>query len=1062
MFREPEVRINEKSYILGIDLGVLSLGWAAIAYEDGQPMGILAMGARAWEYSDASTLTVQKGQEQPPGQERRKARQHRRQLFRRAQRLRRTYRALQEMGLLPPGQRNSESRKKLWDAIDHQAKKWLRENIPGLASDPLLDHTFIYHLRTAALDYALPKPLLARVFFHLSQRRGFLSNRRTKSGDEDECAVKKGISVLQQEISNHKGRTLGEYLSTLNPFLKRLRERWTSRKMYQEEFERIWEAQTARNPGSLDPNHKSRLFKAIFHQRPLKSQKKFVGCCSLEVIIRQGPNGACEVRPRRAPLASLEAQRIRYMQRINDLEFNTPDGQRRVLTQTEREQLYQLAERTEEITFAQIRKALGIPTGRKGADWECNLERGGEKKLPGNKTAARVRKILGDAAWDAFSEAKQKELVDTILAYLSPEALQRHLETVWEFDANTARQLSDIELEQGYHSFSRRAIRKLLPLMQQGKRLNEAINNVYGGTRRPSPVHQQLPPLCQVMPELRNPLLIRALTELRKVVNNLIRKFGKPEFIRIELARELKLGRKRREKLAKEMRKQEAQRNRAAAAIEETFHRKARPGEILKYLLAEECNWECPYTGRKISVHTLLGDQPQFDVEHIWPFDRTLDDSFLNKTLCYHEENRQVKRNRTPFEAYSTMPDRWREILERVKKFKGPFARGKLERFGTEALPQDFPLRHLSDTRWITSTAADYLGHLYGGRIDAGGRQRIFTVTGALTALIRNGWNLNGILGVTDEKNRFDYRQHAIDAIVIALTDQGIVQSISHLSSRLWGTSRPTAVQLPEPWSGFYRDVKNAVLSIVVSHRVSRRLSGPLHEQTNYAPPDSNGRTKVRKPLASLSTKEVENIVDDTIRKLVQNALKNSQKNSPRDVFSDPANLPVLEGKNGHSSVVKSVRVWVSAKPIPVGKGHRVRYVKPGNNHHIEIYAILDDNGTPVTYHGKCVSLFEALQRKRRGEPVVCRDYGPNTRFLFSLAKNECIEWTNENGEKQLLRVVGIADNDIELRLLHDARPSTLVKEADDRIRGRYSKLYERRARKVVITPLGEVLPAND
>jgi len=1061
MSAECQVRANEKNYVLGIDLGVLSLGWAVVEYAGDKPVGILKTGARIWEYSDASTLTVQKGQETPPGQERRQARQQRRQIFRRAQRLRRTCSVLQAMGLLDPGRRNSRARKQLWETVDQQAKEWLKSNIPGLADDPQLDHKFVYHLRAAALDHPLPKILLARVFFHLAQRRGFQSNRRVVSRSEEEGEVKKAISLLEHEISESGCRTLGGYFATLDPYTTRIRGRWTSRKMYQDEFERIWSAQIAINPGILDLSQKSRLFKAIFYQRPLKSQKRLVGRCSLEVIVRRGPDGPREVRPRQAALASLEAQRIRYMQRINDLEFTDPEGERRTPTQLEREQLYQLAETVEEISFSQIRKALGIPTGKKGAEWECNLERGGETKIPGNKTAARLRKILGNKTWDGFSESDQKKLVDTILAYLSPEALQSHLENVWKFDSDTARQLSNIELEQGYHSFSRRAIRKLLPLMHQGKRLNEAIKAVYGHTGRLRSVQERLPPVWKVMPELRNPLLVRALTELRKVINNLIRKFGKPQYIRIELGRELKLGKKRRQELAKEMRKREAERERAAKVIEETLHRKARPNEILKYLLADECDWECPYTGKKISVLTLLGDQPQFDVEHIWPFDRTLDDSFGNKTLCYHEENRQVKGNKTPFEAYSDSPDRWREILERVKRFKGPFAKEKLRRFLAADIPQDFPMRHLSDTRWITTAAADYLGYLYGGRIDSEGRQRVFTVTGPLTALIRRGWNLDGILG-GPEKNRFDYRQHAIDAIVIALIDQAIVQQISLLSSRLWGTDRPTAVQLPEPWPSFYHDAKNAILNIVVSHRISRRLSGALHEQTHYAPPDNNGRTKIRKPLAALSAKEVENIVDDTIRKYVQHALANAEKKSPKEFFGNPENLPVLKGKNNHVAVVKSVRVWVSAKPVAVGNGDRVRYVKPGNNHHIEIYAIVDEHGNPVKYDGRCVTLLEAVQRKRRGEPVVCRNHGPNTRFLFSLSKNECIEWTNENGEKELLRVVGIADNDIEFRLLYDARPSNLVREAKDRIRGGYSKLFERRARKVLVTPLGEVLPAHD
>lgn len=1051
-----------KTYILGIDLGVQSLGWAAIETSDGYPLGLLDAGVRCWELSNASATDINMGKENPPGQERRQARQMRRQLFRRAQRLRRTCRALQDIGLLPPGRWNSRARKEVFDAIDQKAKDWLRQNIPDLAHDPLLDHTFVYHLRAAALDHELPPDLLARVFFHLAQRRGFLSNRRTTRDEKEEGEVKQAIATLEQDIQASGCRTLGEYFAKLNPHQQRIRGRWTSRKMYQQEFELICSAQVPWHPQALNTSNQAKIHKAIFFQRPLKSQKHLIGRCALEVFqIKQGADQTLVVRRRRAPMACLEAQRVRYMQRINDLEVISPSGEMRRLTAEEREKLYALAESKEKLSFPQVKKALGIPTGKKGADWEFNLQKGGEKELPGNKTAATLRGILGDKVWDAMGEADQKRLVDTILAYLHPQALCQHLETVWKFDHSTAAKLADVTLEKGYHSFSRRALRKLIPRLRQGERLNEAIKKLYGGTQLTTPVDDFLPPLTSVMPELRNPLLIRALTELRKVVNALVRKYGKPTLVRIELARDLKRGRKERERLAERMRAQEKRRKAAAEFIEQTFSRKATPTDIEKYLLAEECNWKCPYTGKCISVQSLLGDTPQFDIEHIWPYDRSLDNSYANKTLCYHEENRNVKRDHTPFEAYASDPQRWDQILQRVKEFNGPFAREKLRRFLAEELPSGFAQRHLSDTRWIAKAAADYVGYLYGGRIDAAGRQRVFTVTGGLTAIIRRALNLNVILGSEDEKSRADHRHHAIDAIAIALTDSSLVQRLSYIARQLLLTSARTAIQLEEPWQGFNDQAKCAVLGIVVSHRVDRRLSGPLHEQTNYAPPVAEGKTKVRKLLENLSPSEVDEIIDSKIRELVRAKLNQLGKKKPKEVFKDPSNLPILHGRNGHAVPVKSVRIWVSAGTIPLGKGHRVRYVKPGNNHHIEIYAVLDENGQAIKYQGKCVTLFEATQRKRRGLPVICKDHGPNTRFAFTLAKNECIQWLNEEQETQLLRVVRIADNDIEFRLLYDARPSTLVK-GKERIRASYTRLFRCCARKVLITPLGEVLPAND
>ena len=1090
-------------YLLGIDLGVLSLGWAAVKLQDGRPIGLLDAGVRAWDLQNIAESDIAVGKEEPPSQTRRQMRQMRRQLFRRAQRLRRTWRALQQLGLFPPGSRHCAARKAFLDQLDGQAKAWLCQHRFGSADPPPhWEDTWIYHLRAAALDQPLPPELLGRVFFHLAQRRGFQStaktrsagdqkdgedrkNKKNKKGKKSEKSererIRAAISQLQQAMQTSGARTLGEYFARLDPHQERIRGRWTSRRMYKEEFEAIWTAQAPFHP-EWTAADKDRLFRALFFQRPLKSQRGLVGLCPLESKVlppaQPGQKAKVLYRHRRAPLASLEAQRLRYMQRINDLEIIAPDGTHWVLRdpayQLMRSKLYDLAEHHEELTFPAIRKALGIPTGKKGQDWKFNLEAGGEKKLPGNTTAARIRRILGDQRWDSLGPDGQKQLVDTLLAFLSEEALQQHLEARWHLDPPTAQALAHLELEPGYHSYSRRAIRKLLPLLEQGLRLNEARRKLYPQKEADAGGWDRLPPVCQVLPQVRNPLLVRALTELRKVVNALLHKYGKPVQIRIELARDIKRSRREREALSRRMRKQEDSRKKAAQIAREHLGREPSPFEITKVLLAEECNWECPYTGRKkIELAALLGPEPQFDVEHIWPFDRSLDDSFANKTLCYHEENRLRKSNRTPWEAYGSDPHRWGEIIARVKGFQGEWAKEKLRRFLATELPEDFPQRHLSDTRWISRTAADYLGLLYGGRIDPTGKQRIQTTAGRLTALLRRAWDLDSILGPGTEKNRADHRQHAIDAVVIALTDPAVVHRLSR-----WASHRPSWVritpQLDSPWPGFFDQVKHRILSILVSFRQHRRLSGPLHDQTFYAPPVPSPedpkklRTKVRKKLSELSDNAVEDIVDPEVRRLVQEKLQALSQHDPKladpkKAFASPENLPYLRSRRtGQIIPIKSVRIWVTAHLEKIGSGMRQRYVIPGTNHHLEIFAHLDAQGNETRWDGHVVSLLEAVRRKRLGQPVVCRDHGPNTRFKFTLAKGDYIQWTDDQGQPQILRVIGISHNNIEFRLPSDARPITIIKQEKQRIRARYQTLFQRRARKVAVSPLGEVYPAGD
>ena len=140
--------------------------------------------------------------------------------------------------------------------------------------------------------------------------------------------------------------------------------------------------------------------------------------------------------------------------------------------------------------------------------------------------------------------------------------------------------------------------------------------------------------------------------------------------------------------------------------------------DVLKVRLAKECNWECPYTGRSIALEALVGKQSQFDIEHIVPFSKSLDNSFLNKTLCYHEENRGVKRNQTPYEAYGSNETRWGEILGHVKRFRGPSAHAKLRKIRQKELEDDFAAR-ISRHAYMSRLASEYLGLLFGGAVNA-------------------------------------------------------------------------------------------------------------------------------------------------------------------------------------------------------------------------------------------------------------------------------------------------------------------------------------------------------
>lgn len=500
--------------------------------------------------------------------------------------------------------------------------------------------------------------------------------------------------------------------------------------------------------------------------------------------------------------------------------------------------------------------------------------------------------------------------------------------------------------------------------------------------------------------------------------------------------------------------------------------------DVDKVLLADECGWRCPYTGREFGMRELVGSSPQFDVEHIWPKSRSLDDSFLNKTICHHEENRARKRGHTPFEAYAGDAAQWEQILDRVRRFNGDSRTRshKLARFMAEEIPGDFTNRHLTDTRYIARAAADYLGLLYGGRVEAGadegtpGTRRVDVATGGLTAWLRTGWSLDRLLGDTAEKNRADHRHHAIDAVVVALSDPRAVRSLSVAAQgadAVW--KRRAFESIAEPWPGFRTDVEPLIAAAAVSHRQGRKVAGPLHDQSIYSKPFGQSH-RVRKELHKLTPSEIRDgkIVDrralNAIRaKLTELGSPDPTSREIEKVFNIPQNAPLVKGHGGQMVRLRHVRVEAGPRKTRIGKDASERHVETASNHHTVIYAELDAAGKEKAWHDEPVTLLECYRRQGAEQPIVRTDAAPGRRFLFSLAPGEFVEMDlpGDATKRAIFRVASISEGDMDLKLHNDGRTADELKKSKSRVRVSGNRLRTLRARKVRVTYLGEVVNAG-
>jgi len=992
------------SYTLGLDIGSNSIGWALL--DTGRKPRIVDIGVRVFpEGVDRDT----KGMEKSKNATRREARGARRIHHRRTLRRRQLVQALRGAGLLPEGKRELAA---------------LLKKYP-------------YEVRARGLDKEVGLYELGRALYHINQRRGFKSNRKSEKKQE-EGQIAKAAGDLQGRIDDAKCMTLGEYFAHVDPEDERIRGRYTFRSMYEKEFDLLWAKQAEFHPDVLTEDLQRRIRdEIIFYQRPLKPTDDLIGDCQLE----KDENG----KPlKRCARGDWYARRFRLLQDVNNLRIWNPDGSVEKLTDEQREIVLDELSRKKEAKFSTIRKKLGLlETQRLNAEYEVNERGKKNEKLVGDvfNAGMRGKKVFGPKVWGGMEEEKKIRLNDWIVD-LEDEELVEKLTAEYDLGEEQMESILKIFLPSGYMSFSRKAIQRLLPLMEAGKRTDEALDEIYPDRRKRDTVEEV--EKLGLPSDLRNPIVNRALFEVRKVVNAIVRAHGKPGRIKVEMARDVRGNARQRKELHFKMleneRRNEEVRKRL---IEDDIVSKPSREDIIKYKLWEECGHVCPYTGKQISQTALFGSNPTFQIEHILPYSRSLDDSFMNKTLCEVHENIQVKGNQSPYEAYSHDPDKFEELKQRVNRTAMPY--WKKRKFWQKEIDTDEIIsRELNDTRYICREVVKYLKGIC---------RNVTGTRGKATAELRYQW---GFI-----KDRDDHRHHAIDASVVAVTKNKHLRELGETKYSSEGA------KFAPPWGHFREELGEKVKHINVSHRANRKVSGALHEETNYGPTgykDVKGQDVFvyRKKLEDLTVAMVEKIVDPVVRAIVKGRvvekgvdLSKSGK-IPKEAWSEPVYMK--RTKSDRKVRIKKVRISgpvSNAEAIRDRDGRTYRYVKPGSNHHVEIWEYTGGE-KQGTRDAEVVSMFEAVRRSRAGEPVVKRERGANATFICSLAINDMVMLPVGDEQMDLFRVQRMS---VIGQIYFRGHTAATIDDDSTLIR-RQGHLFD--GYKVVVDCLGRVHRAND
>ena len=672
-----------------------------------------------------------------------------------------------------------------------------------------------------------------------------------------------------------------------------------------------------------------------------------------------GTLGRCDLEPsdRCCPLADMHAQEFRVLETVNNIRLSEYGGTQRALTSEERAGVKKALQSQKAGSIAAVRKALGIDKAalrRKDLPDNCRLNLESDKDREINTDwfyREIIRGVFGEDAWREMDDAKQESVNRAVLKFdpdsptetqrlrsgatqwwgLSPEAAENFIQA-WKTRPRLEKRLN----------LSRRAILNLLPYMREfGCGVTEARQLfAEDGANSATPEQRQRyalggsvltkadrrflrkhPGLLPPAPMLANPVVRKAIHEVRRHVMGYIRKFGrKPDRIVIELAKEAKQTEKVRNKILAANREREREKKQIIA----DFNLGAKPlnqqaAAVERVILCRQQKRMCPYTDLtpgapgKMITDDQAAQGTDVEIDHIVPESRSQDNYLNNKVLCCRQANRG-KGNRTPKEWLTA--EQFSLLEQRMGHWEKELPR-KWENLHRDPPPlKDFLNSQLMATAYAAGQVGAYLSDaLYAGERE--GRRRVFFTKGTYTAMLRKDWQLFQTLRDADEgslanaasdpqerqdpgkKNRGDHRHHAIDAAIVALTGPDIIQDVARLAAEreeyhertgYW----PKRVPLTPPWgtpAEFRRQVLCQLFGVfdkanmdgtraegaetgeplVVSHRpVKRKVKGYLHKEDLWGLVDEGeGVFRIRCPIADLNPKMLrlpERESDDQVR----------------------------------------------------------------------------------------------------------------------------------------------------------------------------------------------------
>jgi len=968
-----------------------------------------------------------------------------------------------------------------------------------------------YALRAKGLDQALTPYEIGRALFHLNQRRGFKSNRRTdrKTDDKDKGLIATGAKRLREAFAREDVRTFGEFLwkrhggaggqatprtreavriRVQGQGAKALYDYYPLREMLEDEFDQLAAKQHLFYPAILTAEAISQLRHAIFWQRKLKPVER--GRCTLL------PD---ETRLSKA-LPSVEERTI--YETLNHLRYGTGVTRDRALDKQQRDLVAAtllLGKKGKPVRFDALRSGLKL-----GSDVRFSLEDSGKTGLEdfaAQSAAAMSDKKRFGALWHHLPLEERDAIVTRLDEEDDEKIIVDWLTSKYSLDVEAARAVAAWTPREGVSRLGKTANSAVLAELKADViKYNEAVLrageklglNWHHSDFRDGVIELPLPYYGQILerqvafgsgkpednPERRygritNPTVHIGLGQLRRLINALIVAYGNPAQIVIELARDLKLSKDQKDKERRENAKNREANDLRRLELEKQGEQDNGENRLRLRLFEEQQRANggvalCPYSLDPIGLEKLFS--ANIEIDHILPYSQTLDDTRANRILCYRSANRD-KRRQTPHQAFGRQSN-WADIVAAAAGLPP----NKRWRFGEDAMERyqnkerDFLARQINETRHLSRLAREYLGA-------ACGYDNVYVTTSQLTAMLRARWGLNSILSDQNMKVRADHRHHAIDAITIGAIDRRVLQEVARRAGIAEDEHRDRiTADVPDPFPNFREHAREKVRAVIVSVKPEHAKGGALHEDTAYGlitnPAEAAiiGNLVTRKPLVDLTAGEIDSVRDPVLRAKLQ-ALAGPFRNDKGKLIDDKGLKASLSAFRVEETVAGKV-VEREIRRIRIGKektgavhikdrrtGVVYKALLPGENHHIDIVQMRDGS-----WRGFAATVFEVNQKDFR--PIWEREK-LGGKLVMRLHKGDMIEVDDTDGERRVKTVHVLQPSERRVFLAPHHEGGALQKRhdnKDDLFRWDFANiagLKKRNARKVKVDEVGRMKQAR-